>query len=39
MVVGLVRVSDPSSYTHSSIAVGRASCARQIGGEKPGKEV
>jgi hypothetical protein len=34
-----VRVSDPSSYTRSSMAAGRGSCARQIGGEKPGKEV
>ena len=34
-----MRVSDPSSYTRSNIAAGRASCARQIGGEKAGKEV
>jgi hypothetical protein len=39
MVVVLVHFSDPSSYTGSSIAAGRASHARQFGGEKPGKEV
>jgi hypothetical protein len=37
--VGLVHVGEPSSYTCSSVAAGRASCARQIGDEKPGKEV
>jgi len=38
MVVGLECFSDPPSYTGDSIATGRASHARQIGGEKTKKQ-
>jgi hypothetical protein len=33
--VGLVWLRDPESYAGSSIATGRASCARQVKGYDP----
>jgi hypothetical protein len=35
VVAGLVCFNDPPRYTGGSVATGRVSHARQVGGEKP----